>query len=99
RVDSDELVADSEAAAGQFAKTACRQVDLWARGWLSAGRWFDGRGIPDAHEVDAVSQLRSGRQVVAWALGCLARAGDHWYELDTFISELHALQNHLNIHL
>jgi len=100
RVDSDELVADSKVAAGQFAKTACRQVDFWARGWLSAGKWFDGRGIPDAREVDAAAKsMRIGRQVVAWALGCLARAGDHWYELEVFISELHALQHHLNIHL
>jgi len=95
RVVSDELVVDSKVAAGQFAKSGFRQVDLWARGWLSAGNWFDGRGIPEAREFGDLGQtIWTGRQVVAWALGCLAHAGDHWYGLEGFISGLHALQRH-----
>ncbi|MFI5459435.1 MAG: helicase-associated domain-containing protein [Isosphaerales bacterium] len=97
RLGSNELHADSKVASGQFAKTGFRQVELWARGWLSAGNWFDGRGIPECREFDdSAKPFRTGRQVVAWALGCLARAGDHWYELEVFISALHALQHHVD---
>jgi len=100
RVASYELLVDSKVASSQFAKTGFRQVDLWARGWLSAGNWLDGRGIPESREFDdSARKVRIGRQVVAWALGCLARAGDHWYELEGFVSALHAIQQHHNFYL
>jgi Helicase conserved C-terminal domain len=43
--------------------------------------------------------MKTGRQVLAWALGCLARAGDHWYELEAFLVGLHALQGHSSFRL
>ena len=39
--------------------------------------------------------VRSGRQVLAWTLGCLARAGDHWYDLTGFIETLYANLRHV----
>jgi len=97
RVASHELLVDSKVASSQFAKTGFRQVDLWARGWLSAGTWLDGRGTPEnRHFDDPARKVRIGRQIVAWALGCLARAGDHWYELEAFVSAIYALQRHHN---
>ena len=67
------------------------------RGWLSARHWFDGSGI--SGNQDSAESLNTGRQVLAWALGCLARAGDQWFELETFLVELHALQGHSSFRL
>ena len=54
----------------------------WARSWLSTRDWFDGYGTPTASEREHyASHVRTGRQVLAWMLGCLASAGDHWYDL------------------
>ena len=46
-----------------------------------------GRAILD-HE----KAVRTCRQVLAWALGSLAHYGDRWYELNTFLAALDALQ-------
>jgi hypothetical protein len=100
REDWSEIVTDPAAAAQQLAKPGFWQVDSWARGWLSARHWFDGNGIPEGRSIeDSWGSVRTGREVLAWALGCLARAGDHWYELDTFLSRLHVLQGHHGFHL
>ena len=63
----------------------------WARGWLSTRDWFDGYGTPTASERENyATSVWSSRQVLAWALGCLARAGDHWYNLTGFVETLYA---------
>jgi hypothetical protein len=93
RNQSGTIVADPAVAARKLARPGFWQVDSWARGWLSARNWFDGRGIPDGRAIeDSAGLVRTGREVLAWALGCLARAGEHWYELETFLDRLHALQ-------
>ena len=96
-VEGDKLVPDFGAATRQFSEPGFRQVISWVHGWLSARHWFDGSGI--SANQDSAESLNTGRQVLAWALGCLARAGDHWFELDTFLAELHALQGHSSFHL
>ena len=71
-----------------------------ARGWLSMRDWFDGYGTPEAKEIEHyAASVWGGRQVLAWALGCLARTGDHWYDLTAFIGTLHAQLRHVNPHL
>jgi Helicase conserved C-terminal domain len=92
RVQGDKIVPDLGAATRSFSQLSFRQVISWVHGWLSARNWFDGSGI--SVNQDSAESLNTGRQVLAWALGCLARAGDHWFELETFLVELHALQGH-----
>ena len=76
------------------------QAHQWARSWLSTRDWFDGYGIPDSKERENyAASVWSCRQVLAWALGCLAREGDHWYELGGFVNALHAGLRHVNPHL
>src|SRR5262249_35802087 len=100
RVQGNEVVADPGAATRQFARPGFQQMNSWARGWLSARHWLDGTGAPEGRwEEDSAERVRTGRQVLAWALGCLANAGDHWYELDTFLAQLQALQGHSSFHL
>jgi len=89
----NEIVVDPAAATRQFAAPGFRQMNAWAHAWVAIGNWWDGTGVPEGRDnEDSASRVRSGRQVLAWALGCLARAGDRWYELDTFIAGLHELQ-------
>jgi Helicase conserved C-terminal domain len=97
RVQGDKAIPDSGTATRQFNLPDFQQVNSWVHGWLSARRWFDGSGISGSQ--DSADAIRSGRQVLAWALGCLARSGDHWYELDTFLMGLHALQGHSSFRL
>jgi hypothetical protein len=97
RIEGDKIVPDLGAATRQFSEPGFRQVNSWVRGWLSARHWFDGSGI--AANKDSLESLITGRQVLAWALGCLARAGDHWFELETFLVALYALQGHSSFRL
>jgi hypothetical protein len=95
RIQYGDVIVDPTAAARELAKPGFWQGDSWARGWVSARHWFDGQGIPEGRAMlEAADQVRTGREVLAWALGCLARAGDHWYALDTLLDQLQALQNH-----
>lgn len=88
-----EIVADPAVAARQFVMPGLRQMDSWARAWVWVGTWRDGTGVPESrNNDDSASSVQSARQILAWALGCLARAGDHWYELETFIAGLYDLQ-------
>jgi Helicase conserved C-terminal domain len=97
RVQGDKAIPDSGAATRQFNQPVFQQVSSWVHGWLSARRWFDGSGT--AGSQDSAEAIKTGRQVLAWVLGCLARAGDHWYELEAFLVELHALQGHSSFRL
>ena len=65
---------------------------LWVRGWLHARSWFDGIGAPDPSDLEYGSAVETVRAVVAWALASLAHSGDHWYELNAFVSAIDALQ-------
>jgi hypothetical protein len=97
RVQGDKAIPDSGAATRQFNQPVFQQVSSWVNGWLSARRWFDGSGLSGSQ--DSAEVMQTGRQVLAWALGCLARAGDHWYELEAFLVGLHALQGHSSFRL
>ncbi len=94
--EGDSARADSAAATRLFTQPAVWQAHTWARGWLSARNWCDGIGMLEGHDLESGNRATSGRHVLAWALGCLARAGDHWYDLHTFIAGLHALQRNSN---
>src|SRR5262249_27237394 len=88
---NEALVAPT-AAHRLFGQPDARQAHTWARGWLKARHWADGLGMPEPRELDEEPHAPTGRQVLAWALGCLARSGDHWYELNTFLVTLASLQ-------
>jgi hypothetical protein len=93
RFQGGAIVADAAAAARQLAATDVEPMTSWARGWLSARDWWDGIGAPEGRDYSGFGeQVLHGRQALAWALGCLARAGDHWFELGTFLARIRALQ-------
>src|SRR5262249_49406460 len=96
-----ELVPKATAGARRFTRPDFQQMHSWARGWLSAPHWFDGSGTPEGRaELDYAGPVRTGRQVLAWALGCQAHAGDRWYALETFLERLYALHGpHSHFHL
>jgi Helicase conserved C-terminal domain len=99
-VEGNEARVDPTAAHRLFARAGVWQAHSWARGWLTTRHWFDGAGTPEAGEMDDVpGHVRTGRQIVAWALGCLAHAGDDWYDLNGFLAAIHDLQGGSRVHL
>jgi hypothetical protein len=99
RIEATEALADPAAMTRQIDRSGPLQAHTWARGWLAMRDWFDGYGTPSANEREHfATDIRSGRQVLAWALGCLARAGDHWYNLSGFIETLHSSLRHASPH-
>ena len=99
RIRDGEVSADPVAMARQMGLSGPMQAHTWARGWLSTRDWFDGYGAASVKErVHYATSMWGARQVLAWALGCLARAGDHWYNLTGFIEALYANLRHANPH-
>ena len=95
RVEENTLQIHPAEATRQLTRPDPWQAYTWAQGWLNARHWIDGSGTPDTYDwEDSTRRIRSSRQILAWALASLAHAGDHWYELETFLSELQKLQGH-----
>lgn len=67
-----------------------------ARGWLEARHWQDGVGaVTDADRRDEIvrfqfEELRTVRELLAWALSRVAAAPPTWLELEPFLAEFHA---------
>ena len=100
RVQGGEASVDPVATTRQLGLSSPLQAHHWARGWLSTRDWFDGYGTPTPRERDHyASSVGTGRQVLAWMLGCLARAGDHWYDLTAFLETAYASLRHAQPHL
>jgi hypothetical protein len=96
-----ELVAvpDPSAAGKLIGQPTPWQAHLWARGWLVTRGWFDGHGVPSTSDRENYwSSVYTGRQVLAWALSCLARVEDCWYELSAFLEKLYANLRHVHPH-
>jgi hypothetical protein len=99
RIEGNTALADASGMAGMRVLSDARQAHGWARGWLQARTWYDGWGIPDTHDIEYAGAVETARSVVTWALGSLAHAGDHWYELNAFIAALDTLQGDVSLHL
>ncbi len=92
--------ADAAAATKLFIKPDLRQAHDWAASWLKCRNWWDGHGATEAGDSDETSAaVRNVREILAWALGGLARAGDHWYELHAFVSSLYPLMKGITLYL
>jgi Helicase conserved C-terminal domain len=97
RIQGSEAFPDPAAATRQLGQSSAWQANLWVRGWLSTYNWFDGYGTPKSSEREnCAASVQTGRQVLAWALGCLARAGDRWYDLTAFIEKLYDTLRHVH---
>jgi hypothetical protein len=89
RVEGNAAVADPAAATRMFAQPEAWLAYSWARAWLTAWHWYDGSGTPETYDLESrESTVQTARQVLAWGLGGLAHAGDHWYGLETFLAAL-----------
>jgi hypothetical protein len=100
RIGVGEASADPAAMSRLIGLSGPLQAHHWARGWLSTRDWFDAYGTPTANEREHfATSVCSNRQVLAWTLGCLARAGDRWYDLLGFIEALYANLRHVSPHL
>jgi hypothetical protein len=87
----DGQVKGDEAAAGElFSLPEAEQAWRWARAWLGVRNWSDGEGVRPHSPYASERSPNQRRHVLAWALGCLARAEEGtWFELQTFMDELH----------
>ena len=100
RIEAGTATVDPAAMTRLIEESGPWQAHRWARGWLATRDWFDGYGIPDGKERENfAASVWSKRQVLAWALGCLAREGDHWYNLTGFVETLYAQLKHFSPHL
>ena len=100
RVQGGEASVDPVTTTRRLGLLGPLQAHLWARSWLSTRDWFDGYGTPTPRERDNyASSVWTGRQVLAWMLGCLARAGDRWYDLTAFLEATYAGLRHAQPHL
>jgi hypothetical protein len=92
RVDHGEARPDPDGAARLFGLPTARQAHAWARAWLWAGHWADGLGAvlvgTSPHSGEDEGTATTVRQVLAWALSCLAHAGNRWFGLGAFVGEL-----------
>ena len=89
---------DPAAATRMFSMPDQLQAQTWALGWLHSRNWFDGYGFVESRvSNDTYSSPIRAREILAWALGGLAREGRHWYDLATFISALHDLVRGLQL--
>ena len=85
---------DEAAAQRLFSRSTLEQARLWAAAWLRAEGWTDGSGSTNPEFVDYYytfeSSLSSQRQVLAWALSCLAQQHDQWFDLRAFVERIGA---------
>ena len=96
RIQWGEASADPAAMTRLIGLSSALQAHLSARGWLSTLNWFDGYGPPGTREFEhCAASVQTGRQVLAWMLGCLARAGDHWYDLTVFLEAIYTNLRHV----
>jgi hypothetical protein len=86
--------ADQAAAQAIFSRPAWEQARLWATAWLHAECWSDGFGSTNPEVVNFYyafeSSLSAQRQILAWALSCLAHQGDQWLDLKAFVERIEA---------
>ncbi|MBV8383605.1 MAG: helicase-associated domain-containing protein [Planctomycetaceae bacterium] len=100
QVEGNAVHVDPAAATRQFAQSGAWQAYAWTRGWLRARHWFDAVGTPEAFDLEHYAhRVATARQVLVWALGCLAHSGDHWYDLNTLVAALYALQGTAHFYL
>jgi hypothetical protein len=106
RIEGEQARADPAGATKLFTLSTAWQAHQWARSWLTAQYWVDGLGVQDAgdspyQQEPADNALGTCRQVLAWALACLAQVapagGDEgpWFELEDLLTALHDLQGEL----
>ena len=85
---------DEAAAQRLFSRSTLEQARLWGSAWLRAEGWNDGSGSISPEFVDYYytfeSSLSSQRQVLAWALSCLANLPNQWFDLKAFVERLGA---------
>jgi hypothetical protein len=81
---------DEAEATEFFAASAPLQAHRWTWAWLNTAAWKDGVGLTrnSSRSYYGADSFRNDRQVIAWALGCLARSGEDWYDLRTFVETL-----------
>ena len=90
--DFDQLSVDQALVKTLFSQSDAFQAHRWARAWLKAENWFDGFGPTESSDSsETIQAVVNLREALAWALGCLARAGDHWHDLEEFVSVLDKL--------
>jgi hypothetical protein len=94
RVEDGYMTADQARANEFFTQPAAEQVHAWARCWLWSRSWYDGSGAEaERHSWgEEESVTLSLRQILSWALACLAQANEGWLNLHTFLTALRALQ-------
>jgi hypothetical protein len=77
-----------------FEQPLAMQAREWGRGWMQSLLWQDGIGlVPDrSNEYEPVriepSSLWKARELLVWALSCVAQSENDWLDLETFLSDL-----------
>ena len=95
RIDGEEAVPDPSGMSRLVRLPGPQLAHTLARGWLRAEGWYDALGVAGSSYHDWETQkIPVARQVLAWSLASLVHAGDHWYDLTTFLDGLAQLLRH-----
>ncbi len=88
----EEARLNQENAHKLFGLPTEHQARMWAAAWLRAEGWCDGSGSTAPQGTHPHLGLESAlwvrRQILAWALACVAHQGVQWFDLLAFIERL-----------
>jgi len=93
-VEDDEGFIDPEVVRGRLQDPAVVQGSHWVRAWLAMRLWQDGIGVvpdrdrPNDPERIEPRELRTARELLAWALIRVAQGTAEWLDLETFLTDL-----------
>jgi len=89
--EGDRARADPAAATRFFAEPAALQAHRLARAWVHTPHWADGLGMVREGPGYESGTVPGARQLLAWALGCLARQEEEWFGVAEFLTALFEL--------
>jgi len=93
-VEDDEGFIDLEVVRDRLQEPAAVQGWHWIRAWLMMRLWQDGIGVvpdrdrPNDPERIEPRELRTARELLAWALSRVAQGTAEWLDLETFLTDL-----------
>jgi hypothetical protein len=88
-VEDGQVKGDEAAADELFSSQRPSRRGRWATAWLSIQHWSDSAGVR-VLDLTPQTETRTSDVRAGLGAGCLARAdGEPWFELETFLSELH----------
>lgn len=95
-LEDDEGRIDLKEVRRRLQASAVEQGWHWVRAWMTMRLWQDGIGVvpdrdrPNDPERIEPQELRTARELLAWALSRVAQGTNEWLDLERFLTDLWA---------